>query len=256
MPGSDGPVVLLAGEAIEGLVRAIAQMASADLGPYAIVGGVAVAARLGQAHRVTRDVDTVVDQDHIPAAIAVLRALSSATVDPAGGLHRVLLQGTKVELLEVGRMPAAAELGELSERQRLFVSSHSWALATATPLTIALTGSDRIQATAPFATPAALVAMKLHAIQDRSGAGQAKRAGDAWDLHQLLSHHNRQGQISDTFRTGPEPLRLEVHRAAQRVLVDGAARLRAWLRTAGGAPAGVSTEEINRLGRDLLEALG
>jgi hypothetical protein len=39
----------------------------------AIVGGVAVAAWLGQAHRVTRDVDTVVDQDHLPAAIAVLR---------------------------------------------------------------------------------------------------------------------------------------------------------------------------------------
>ena len=75
MSGSDLPRVLLAGEAIGDLVRAIAQMSSADLGPYAIVGGVAVAARLGQAHRVTRDVDTVVDQDHLPAAIAVLRGL-------------------------------------------------------------------------------------------------------------------------------------------------------------------------------------
>ena len=82
MPGSDDPRVVLAGESIGGLVRAIAQMSSADLGPYAIVGGVAVAARLGQAHRVTRDVDTVVDQDHLPTAIAVLRALPTATADP------------------------------------------------------------------------------------------------------------------------------------------------------------------------------
>jgi hypothetical protein len=59
-------------------------MSSADLGPYAIVGGVAVAARLGQAHRVTRDVDTVVDQDHVPTAIAVLQALPSATADRPG----------------------------------------------------------------------------------------------------------------------------------------------------------------------------
>lgn len=55
MPGSEAPRVLLAGVAIDGLVRAVARMSSADLGPYAIVGGVAVAARLGQAHRVTRD---------------------------------------------------------------------------------------------------------------------------------------------------------------------------------------------------------
>jgi hypothetical protein len=98
--------------------------------------------------------------------------------------------------------------------------------------------------------------MKLHAIQDRAGDGQAKRAGDAWDLHQLLSQHNRRGQISDALRTGPEGLRLAVDTAAKRVLVDGAARTRAWLRTAGGAQAGVSTEEIDRLGRDLLEGLG
>ena len=104
MPGSDGPHVLLAGETIDGLVRAIAQVSSADLGPYKIVGGIAVAARLGQPHGVTRD-DTAVDQDHLPAAIVVLRALPGATADPAEGPHRILLRGTKVEVMEVGLMP-------------------------------------------------------------------------------------------------------------------------------------------------------
>ena len=61
----------------------------------------------------------------------------------------------------------------------MFIASHSWALATATPLTAASVGSDAGNATAPFATASALVAMKLHAIQDRSGDSQAKRAGDA-----------------------------------------------------------------------------
>ena len=255
MPGSEAPPVLLAGEAMSGLVRAIAQMSSADLGPYAIVGGIAVAARLGQAHRVTRDVDTVVDQDHLPAAIAVLRGLPTATADPSGGVHRILLAGSKVEVMEVGHMPEAGDLGDLPERQRLFVISHSWALATATPLTLVTTGLDVVEATAPFAAPAALVAIKLHAIQDRSGDGQAKRAGDAWDLHQLLSLHNRWGEISAALCGGPDSLRLAVRAAAQRVLVDGASRTRAWLRTAGGAQAGVSAEEISRLGQDLVEGL-
>lgn len=51
--------------------------------------------------------------------------------------------------MEVGLMPDADDLGELPERQRLFVSSHSWALATATPLTLVAMGPDRVQATAP-----------------------------------------------------------------------------------------------------------
>ena len=72
MPGSEEPVVLLPGAAMRGLVRAIAQMSAADFGRWAVIGGVAVAARLGQAHRVTADVDTVVEQDRMPAAIAVL----------------------------------------------------------------------------------------------------------------------------------------------------------------------------------------
>lgn len=179
MSGSDGlSPVQLPGPAMHALVRAVATMSEADLGRWAVIGGVAVAARLGQAHRVTADVDTVVDQDRLPAAIAVLKALPSATADPAGGPHRLLLEGTKVEVIEVGQLPQSEDLDELTTRQRLFIASHSWALDTAAPLTVASVGQEAQQATAPFATPAALVAMKLHAIQDRSGASQDKRAGD------------------------------------------------------------------------------
>lgn len=255
MPGADPPAVQLPGEAMGGLVRAIAHMSHADLGGFAIVGGVAVAARLGQAHRATRDVDAVVDQRQLPTAIAVLRGLPSAADDPAGGSHRVLLEGTKVEVLEVGAMPDADLLDGLTERQRLFVASHSWALGTATDLTVVTTGPHIDRATAPFATPAALVAMKLHAIQDRSGDGQAKRAGDAWDIHQLLTHHNRTGGIGRSLRSGPPSLLGVVQPAVQRVLVDGATRTRAWLRSGGGPQAGVSAEEVQRLGQELLEQL-
>lgn len=53
--------VQLPGPAMRALVWAVAQMSEADLGRWAVIGGVAVAARLDQAHRVTADVDTVVD---------------------------------------------------------------------------------------------------------------------------------------------------------------------------------------------------
>lgn len=54
------------------LVRAAAKVADAHLGNYAIIGGVAVSARLGQAHRATADIDTVVDQtENVRATVPV-----------------------------------------------------------------------------------------------------------------------------------------------------------------------------------------
>ncbi len=48
--------------------------------------------------------------------------------------------------------------------------------------------------------------MKLHAIQDRSGDSKAKRAGDAWDLHQPLTLHNRSGAVAAALREAPDAL--------------------------------------------------
>jgi hypothetical protein len=256
MSGFEGALpVQLPGAAMRALVRAVARMSEADLGRWAVIGGVAVAARLGQAHRVTADVDTVVDQDRLPAAIAVLRALPSATADPAGGPHRLLLEGTKVEVIEVGQLPPGEDLDELTDRQRLFIVSHSWALETATPLAVASTGPDAATAVAPFATAAALVAMKLHAIQDRSGDSQAKRAGDAWDLHQLLTLHNPSGAIAAALREAPDALAAAVALATDTVLVGGATRTRSWLRTSGGVQATVGAQEIRAVGQQLLDGL-
>ena len=51
------------------LVRTAAKVADAHLGSFGIIGGVAVSARLGQAHCATADIDTVVD-DLTPAAVS------------------------------------------------------------------------------------------------------------------------------------------------------------------------------------------
>ena len=53
---ASGSDVVLQGPALVGLVQAVAGLGQSGLDGYVIVGGVAVAARLGQAHRVTIDV--------------------------------------------------------------------------------------------------------------------------------------------------------------------------------------------------------
>jgi hypothetical protein len=69
MATSGDSAVVLLGQPAAALVRAVAAIARAPVGPYAIVGGVAVTVRLGTAHRATTDVDTVVHDGTRPAAV-------------------------------------------------------------------------------------------------------------------------------------------------------------------------------------------
>lgn len=138
----------------------------------------------------------------------MLRALPHATADPAGGPHRLLLEGTKVEVIEVGQLPPVEELDNLSDRQRLFIAAHSWALQTATPLTVASVGPDADQATAPFATVAALVAMVAH---QRRGADDHRRerdpgARDAAARRPALTHPTSIHVHRTRLERPPEPV--------------------------------------------------
>ena len=57
-------VIVLAGgggSATSRLVQVVAKLTSVPMGPYAVIGGLAVSCRLAQAHRATGDVDTLVE---------------------------------------------------------------------------------------------------------------------------------------------------------------------------------------------------
>ena len=176
-PGAD--LVTLLGDEMAGLVAAVGRVSTAELGRYAIVGGVAVTVRLGAAHRATSDVD-----------VDVVSAVSGKRVG------------------------------------------------------------------ARFASPAALVAMKLHAIEDRSPtSGIDKRAGDGSDIFQLLVHLDADGRLrSELAGLGPN-LRGLVARATDRVLVSGAARTRSWMRSGDAAAAAVTVDELRSVDEPLLAAL-
>jgi predicted nucleotidyltransferase len=222
---ASGSDVVLQGPAMVGLIRALAGLGQTGLDHYVIVGGVAVAARLGQAHRATTDVDTVVDEVAHPDAIEALLAHPDAQPDPTGA-HRVKLGGTKVEIIGVGPVDDDSFDG-ITEMQTLFVAPHTWALATATSLTLAAGADPTIRATAPFATPPALFAMKLHAIQDRRPASRPeKRGSDALDLYRLLLELDADGSLRAALANAPASLRRAIRAAAQKVLIDGAVRTR------------------------------
>ena len=116
--------------------------------------------------------------------------------------------------------------GVETERARLFVLAHRWALESATDCMITVVNSDVSEAV-PVASPAALVAMKLHSIQDRSA--DRKRASDAWDLYRLLDAYNRSGEISRAFLNGPDTLAELAEGALGSVFRTAVTRTRHWL---------------------------
>lgn len=238
-----------------GLVRAVATMETAGLGRHAVVGGLAVCARLNQAHRATADVDTVVDETTPPEAVSALLLLDDVRPDPTAS-HRVYISGTKVEILGVGPIAEDEDLSWATDADGLFVRAHTWALETARPVRLISGDDPSIHATAPFATPGALVAMKLHAIESRSTARLDKRAGDAWDLYRILVDLDADGAVRAELLMAPPVMRGLVASAVDRVLVTGAARTRGWMRRGDDAIAAVTADELRFVGRPLLGAQG
>jgi hypothetical protein len=228
-------------------------MAHAGLPRYAIIGGVAVIARLGGSHRVTTDLDAVVDDDLAPTALEVLTRLDGARIDPTVR-YRIHLAETTVELIGTHSI-TDKDLAELDHRQALFVASHRWALDTATPLTL-LSDDPALQATVQVARPSALVAMKLGAIQDRRVGGVIdKRGGDAWDLYRILTELDINGGVLTELSTAPAGLRHAVADAAHKVLVADAGRTKGWLAAGEDRMAAVTVDELRYIGERLLAEL-
>jgi hypothetical protein len=198
-------------------------------------------------------VDTVVDETTPPDAVLALLRLPEAHPDPTGD-HRVRIYGTLVEVLGVGPI-GHGELDGMPSNDALFVASHSWALDTATLLTVVAGDDTSIQATAPFAGAAGLLAMKLHAIEDRRSAGLDKRAGDAWDIYRLLLDLDLDASVRTALTAAPRDLRLLTRAAAGRVLVTDAARTQGWLRAGDEAMATITAADLRSVGQPLVEAL-
>jgi hypothetical protein len=112
----------LANSGVAQPVTSLAALAEAvPIAEFAVIGGLAVLARLQGAHRVTYDLDTVATQ-HGDDLTAVETVIGTDGVDG-------LLLGTKIDCLAVGDVPARdipPDLLPEVEADRIFVLAHRW----------------------------------------------------------------------------------------------------------------------------------
>jgi hypothetical protein len=192
------------------LVGATARLADAGLGPYALIGGLAVMGRLAAVHRATQDVDTVTEAT-VPTAIEVL-ASSVGDADPKNPA-RVFIDGVRVDVIDTERF-RYEDLDGIEPGDRLFVVSHRWALDTATETEVV---AGDVTASIPLATPAALVAMKAGALFGGRRREPRKRASDLYDLYRLVVEYDRSGGIAEALASAPFALGRLVADALTRI---------------------------------------
>lgn len=176
-----GEVVALGGAAAD-LLAAVARLEGRD---FALVGGLAVMIRLNGNHRVTNDLDSVFNNSSSDDTTTILVSAGIATDDDAP--QRVLIDGTKLDVIDTEPLPPnAADLPD-EPKDRLFVCAHRWAYESAQPVTVA---TDTTRATIRVATPAALVACKSHALRFATSQRRSlKRPSDLYDTYRLARQH-------------------------------------------------------------------
>jgi hypothetical protein len=240
------------GETRRLLLALEALVSSVSAEHFALIGGLAVMARLGQAHRGTQDIDTAVDQEGtIPSRLdVVIDPSASADEGPAS-------RPVKVDSIEVGGTPALdMDPEDLPEEEfdRAFVLSHRWAFDTASELTLRCVQrhAPDTTVTCRVATPAALVAMKIQSAPRRPPAGVQKAANDYLDLALLLSNLVLLPQIITGLAQSPHGLGAWCAERISDDFVDGAVRVAARIHQSP-ASRRVTPDELSQIGRRFLD---
>lgn len=217
--------------------------------PAALVGGIAVAARLGTMERATADIDAVVDAPDDPPSVQLLLDAGAAAPHPSP--NSVVVDGIKVDLIDTYAVPNDAFQGAHG-LDSLFAAAHRYAFDTATPLRLAV--PDGPEVVARVATPSALVAMKLHAACSRKDL-EMKVPGDLFDLYRLLDRFERQGSVSSDLAATPGLGDL-CHAAATRTFVDRlAANAGIMARSADAVIASIRRADLADVGDLFLDRL-
>ncbi|MCA9604945.1 MAG: hypothetical protein KC619_05100 [Myxococcales bacterium] len=190
-------------------VEALGQIADIG-GRWSVIGGLAVWCHLGQSHRPTLDIDAAAAGD----AHETLVALGA----PGHGSHRRIVEGVKVEVIEV--IDPGSDLDTLDDKSRLFVTAH-WAAAQLT--TRVRVRCEELDVSVPVARRLPLIACKLHAWLDRRDQRADKRGSDGLDIVRLL-HGADWSEMADDSQTIPG-LREAVSWAGEVVLDDQAPRV-------------------------------
>jgi hypothetical protein len=246
-----GERIVLAGDAngnAARLVRTTARLSDADLGPHALIGGMAVMCRLAAVHRATNDIDTVAEAT-TPSAVEVITS-SIGERDPSKA-NRVLVDGVKIDVIDTQGF-RYDDLDGIDEADRLFVVSHRWALETAAHTDLVVSDAT---ASIRVATPPALVAMKAGAVLAGRRRETRKRASDLYDIYRVVAAYDRAGGIADALTTAPFGLGRLVADALRGVVIDEPERAARWLLDGGPEMSAVTADDLQTALGPLIDRL-
>lgn len=186
---AQGQPVVFVGSAMVPIVQAVDVVAERIGQPPVVIGGLAVMCRLTREHRATLDLDVVeLQQPGRNSQLQILRLSDGAEpAEPDAAFVPTASGPVRVDVLVVRQ----DEIDHPSDDpgDRLHASSHAWALATASPVTMSVVGARGetvAMATTLVAEAGPLVAMKLQSIMDR---GNEKAGTDLLDIVRLLQDY-------------------------------------------------------------------
>jgi len=206
-----------------------------------VIGGLAVICRLQRAHRATGDVDTATDGHN---SLSLVARIPGAILNGKD----MTIEGVIVQVIDTYELDD--DVADIEpERDRLFVVGHRYAYETAEAVRV-LAG-DSVDEILEIATPAGLLATKVHALEDRHEA--RKRASDTTDIIGLLDTHH--DEIVDALGRAPHDLGVMVARSIRSTLIDDAARRARDLIVYGEADWALSADEIAASARRLCDEL-
>lgn len=231
-------VVLAGSPSAARLVAALGELAVVQP-RFVLVGGLAVMARLSEAHRATQDLDTLVTGVGFTKAVAML---------PSGRSEQGTLSvgDVKVDTIEIALETTWQQIAELEMPiDRLFTGAHLWAMTTAAPLLIR---AGDASARVGVARAQALLATKLHAYSSLR-RNPDKRPNDALDVLRL---GRMLVQTADSFPDVPAVVSDAVHWALAAWREQPGVVIRR-LRALGSNAPVVTEAEIEALADLLLE---
>lgn len=238
--------VALTGDAVAAMVRAAERAVSVVDLRLAIIGGMAVTCRLGGVHRATGDVDAVADEVvglAVESGAQLLVDAGIAEPDPTERRHRVYIDGTKVEIIDTQELPD--DVTDLPQLDQLFVLGHRWALESAEPLQVVVTGSD-VDAEAPRRDTTSVAGDQDPRVL-RSPAGREEGLRRVRHLPPARDVRHDGGIAAATLR-GPGGLATVVQDVLDRGFVDDATRVVRYLKTYGDpAWPAIESDDIRRV---------
>lgn len=226
--------------------RAIARLAAVahNLPDFALIGGLAVIARLGQPHRATNDVDTVSDDQ-----LGLFEALTAEGLERRGD-SLMLEADLRLDVIDVSE----------GDADYLPYATHRLAFDTRTAVEFVIRpghGRPSVSAAVDVARPCALLAVKLGISEGIGRQRDPRKVGsDAFDVARLLQRFGPDA-LADELRAVGDPALVDrvVELAGRRLVEEVDRTVAAIVRSSVQGVERIEPEQLELLGKGFIRRL-